>query len=219
MSRGYSRISQRAASRRYTRVPPLGDAVRDFCHSIRIAEPAPVAIAPIKEAESLRCFWNVHEQVERHGGKIVFGWAIFEFSGAYFEAQHHAVWRSPEENLVDITPPAYPDLTETMFAEDPSADVDVEDVMPMVLPHKRQGQPSAEVRHYMSFHQKIERARSMLTHFEREAGNATLASLRKQEMAAKMAMLIALANALDDDDPCFCASGKTFEACCSSEFA
>mgnify|MGYP000967549545 CR=1 FL=1 len=49
------------------------------------------------------CFVNVQNTVDSQGGFIVYGWAIFELPKLLLEAQFHAIWRTPEGELVDVT--------------------------------------------------------------------------------------------------------------------
>lgn len=50
------------------------------------------------------CFINVREHVQRHGGKIAYGWAIWEHPPLFIEGEHHAVWEAPDKKWLDITP-------------------------------------------------------------------------------------------------------------------
>ncbi|SXD25351.1 hypothetical protein [Klebsiella quasipneumoniae] len=49
------------------------------------------------------CYWNVDSEVKSSGGKIVLGWLIQWLPGLYVQAMHHAVWETPDGELVDIT--------------------------------------------------------------------------------------------------------------------
>ena len=67
-------------------------------------------------AKPLNCFPNVDEKVKRDGGKAHYGWAIHQ-TDLLCEAERHAVWESPNEDLIDITPREF--VTEnTMFVSD-----------------------------------------------------------------------------------------------------
>ena len=50
------------------------------------------------------CFDNVEARIGRAGGATVFGWAIWHLRGAYYEAEHHGVWRKRSGELVDVSP-------------------------------------------------------------------------------------------------------------------
>lgn len=88
--------------------PPKGiDArVRQFCATItRRATPQYVSIAPREGCLPLECFANVRAQVERNGGRIQFGWTIWEWTGIFLEAEHHAVYEPADHRgFIDVTP-------------------------------------------------------------------------------------------------------------------
>jgi hypothetical protein len=50
------------------------------------------------------CSDGVLEKMKHDGGSIVFGWTLWEWPGAMLTAEFHSVWRSPDEDLCDITP-------------------------------------------------------------------------------------------------------------------
>lgn len=104
--------------------PPKGiDArVRQFCASItRRATPQYVGIAPREGCLPLECFANVRAQVEREGGRIQFGWTIWEWTGIFLEAEHHAVYDPGDHRgLIDVTP-AQDGETRRLFLPDDDA--------------------------------------------------------------------------------------------------
>lgn len=105
------------------RMPPWRDYVFEFCRSI-VPGTDPV-ILPIKPNSYCRpqyCFQNVQQKVQCDGGRIQFGWAIWEWPRVFIEAEHHAVY-SPADGtvLIDITPSAYPQDTKRLFLPDDSA--------------------------------------------------------------------------------------------------
>lgn len=77
---------------------------RAFCAAISPAEPVYVPVQPAPGAKFIHCFENSETQASRHGGSAAYGWAIWRWPGRYFEAEHHAVWRSPDGGLIDVTP-------------------------------------------------------------------------------------------------------------------
>jgi hypothetical protein len=62
------------------------------------------------------CFDNVQEKISREGGSIVYGWKI-HVSRIVFEAERHAIWKSPDGTLFDITPDSTTNIT-TLFVEE-----------------------------------------------------------------------------------------------------
>lgn len=63
-----------------------------------------VPIAPAPGAEIIRCWFNVRDVVEKHGGAAVFGWSIWKLNNGFHQAIHHAVWEQPDGTLIDVTP-------------------------------------------------------------------------------------------------------------------
>lgn len=61
---------------------------------------------PIKEekyAKPGNCFLNVQQKVKNDGGSIIYGWSVLN-GDFLMEAERHAIWKSPNDELVDITP-------------------------------------------------------------------------------------------------------------------
>jgi hypothetical protein len=72
---------------------------------------APVRLEQQAVGQRSRCFTNVEKHVRRHGGESVMGWIVAgRCPGpnrnrlAASEAIAHAVWRSPEGQLIELTP-------------------------------------------------------------------------------------------------------------------
>lgn len=80
--------------------------VRRFCQRVEpgAADPAYIASRPLPNAPMRDCFVTVAQQVEHEGGDTVIGWAIWEWPKVLIEAEFHAVWRTPQGELVNITP-------------------------------------------------------------------------------------------------------------------
>lgn len=87
--------------------PPsvINGEVRGFCSGISSATPLYVPVRPARKAVQSYCFDNVAKWIKKHGGSIAYGWAIWFWPGAYFEAEHHGVWRNKKGALIDVTPP------------------------------------------------------------------------------------------------------------------
>ena len=62
-----------------------------------------VKVEPDPTGRLNSCYYNVADKVKRDGGKIHYGWVIWQ-SSYLIEAEHHAVWEDDNENLLDITP-------------------------------------------------------------------------------------------------------------------
>lgn len=86
-----------------------------------------VRISSAPSAPMGYCYWNVQKQVERFGGEAIYGWLILQWPKLYVEALHHAIWKSPSGDLIDITD-KYPTDGRpfSVFAADDSADISLD---------------------------------------------------------------------------------------------
>jgi hypothetical protein len=79
-------------------------ALLAFCRQVSTARPIYVRSRPGSDAQPSACFDNVARKVERAGGDIAYGWAIWHVPGLYYEAEHHGVWRNRQRALLDVSP-------------------------------------------------------------------------------------------------------------------
>ncbi|HGE8501470.1 hypothetical protein ACYZFV_01530 [Serratia ureilytica] len=73
------------------------------------------------------CYWNVDLLVRKHGGSSVLGWRFSATKHSHILAVHHAVYHTPEGEVVDVTAQdnfAYP-KGKTVFLPDDSIPIDV----------------------------------------------------------------------------------------------
>lgn len=64
-----------------------------------------LTIQPIKGSIFHRCFENVEKKIEEAKGSMQLGWVIWTHEDIFMiEAEFHAVWKSPEGHLIDVTP-------------------------------------------------------------------------------------------------------------------
>lgn len=91
-----------------TRTPiEITEQIITLCKEIdKSQKPYRVPVKPESWVESKECFFNVKAKVEKDGGKIQFGWTIWECPNILIEAEFHAIWISPENTPIDITPNA-----------------------------------------------------------------------------------------------------------------
>lgn len=76
-----------------------------FCWEVDpTTEPVYIPVRPALTAVHRNCFINVREEMAHHGGDIQHGWLIWERPGWYLDVIFHAVWVSPDGQLIDITP-------------------------------------------------------------------------------------------------------------------
>ncbi len=79
-----------------------------FCKEISPSrKPIYLKIKKEASATTLNCFDNVQNKANQNGGKVRFGWIIWEWKDIMIEAEFHAVWMDSNGQLVDITPNGY----------------------------------------------------------------------------------------------------------------
>ena len=78
--------------------------VLDFCKTISRGTASYIEVIPKLDSESLDCHNNVRVYKEKNGGDIVFGWTIWQHPKIMLEAEFHAIWKSPQNEYLDITP-------------------------------------------------------------------------------------------------------------------
>lgn len=81
------------------------------------------------------CYWNVDAVMRRHGGSMVTGWQCLWWPERLIVAMHHAVWRKPNGQLLDVTYKDTGDVSlDTSFCEDTSLPVDL--LWPVLIPNR-----------------------------------------------------------------------------------
>ncbi len=78
--------------------------------------PVYLDVEPEEGAEINECFPAVQKKIETSGGRMILGWQIWKGPNLV-EAELHAVWEDPDEELHDITPKDA-GITRIMFVED-----------------------------------------------------------------------------------------------------
>lgn len=77
-----------------------------------------VEVSPEPDAQINECFPNVATKIARDGGRMLCGWQVWEWPHVMVEAEFHAVWRSPEGGMTDITPKSQGEKR-ILFVSDP----------------------------------------------------------------------------------------------------
>ena len=91
--------------RKETTPVKITDKISELCNRVMPeAEPAYVPVIVQEWSLQNECFPNVERMVKERGGQQVNGWAIWQWANVLVEAEAHAVWESPEGELIDITP-------------------------------------------------------------------------------------------------------------------
>lgn len=75
-------------------------------------------VTPEPGAVVNECFPNVAAKIESAGGRMLCGWQLWEWPHVLVEAEFHAVWISPDGDLVEITPKPQHE-SKILFVPDP----------------------------------------------------------------------------------------------------
>jgi hypothetical protein len=66
-------------------------------------DPEIIPVQVETDAKPKSCYYNVEDKIKKDGGKIHYGWVIWQ-SNYLCEAEHHAVWENDEGDLICVTP-------------------------------------------------------------------------------------------------------------------
>lgn len=189
--------------------------IKNFCLGIQHgADPIYINITPEPDCQPGNCFFSVKTKVERFGGRIQFGWAIWEWPQVYVEAEHHGVYE-PESGppWIDITPSGDPQIRRRLFLPDDGSVYNFDNRMrkdnirhaladdPMIRDLFRAGEHMTEINNRIP-----------------ELGDVTLTGENARDFQANWRVI---GNLLRDialkycrqNEPCVCGSGTKFKDC------
>jgi hypothetical protein len=94
--------------------------IRDLIKKLNIeGDPSYIQIKVDNGSKFKDCFKNVNDKIDKEQGTKILGWQIWELP-FMIEAEFHAIWKSPNGQLIDITPkPINEELI--LFIEDTKA--------------------------------------------------------------------------------------------------
>ena len=97
----------------------ISPEIMRFCETI-IPGSTPIFMEVQPEPGSVmnECFDNVSTFVKRRGGTPLLGRTIWNYHDLWLEAEFHSVWKTPDGELTDITPPVDGESV-LMFLPDP----------------------------------------------------------------------------------------------------
>lgn len=203
-----------------TTPPAITPEIAAWCRDITPRQtPLYVDHQPSPESEVRECFNNVRRHSALHGGELVYGWAIWEWTDVFIEAEHHAVWQSPT-GLIDISP--HECRTDgILFLPDPDAPYDYinftrRDNVRRSLSTNPSVQAwldeSAALARVLESHSVGKEYRMSQAQF------AQLEARGRRIEQLKGDIYFDLARRSGVNSPCFCRSGKKFKKCCSRYF-
>lgn len=199
-----------------TRTPSPSDPhVKEICRRVVAdAKPVLLPITAEPEDEPLNCFGNVRQRVAKNGGRIVFGWAVWEWPKVYVEAEHHAVYENPQGNWLDITPSEVPGIDSRVFIEDTSAIYDFENEGIRRDNHRFAFKRDPLIEEFFNSARRAHDAMNALPGIGNIEVFPEVAQKlgRLQQAHARLVVQLAM-KYLGRNDRCFCESGKKFKAC------
>lgn len=189
--------------------------------SINAARPVWVQVVPDGTAQPRECFPNVRQRVKRDGGRIVYGWALWECRPIFVEAEHHAVYEaSAGSEWLDVTP-HMPTISNVLFLPDETA------VYDFGTTRQRDNIRQSTV-HDPLVSQLLNlysNRTEILNQVPAIGGAVTLTGADAQDMTATLSQIKdlceilarkyqAIPKKLGRNDACPCGSGAKFKRCC-----
>jgi hypothetical protein len=82
-------------------IGPSVEALRKELHLQE--EPIWIPVQSRSDSKPADCFCDVKHQIAEFGGSAIYGWQIWEWPRIMIEAEFHAVWNSPDEEILDVS--------------------------------------------------------------------------------------------------------------------
>lgn len=96
--------------------------------------PLTVPARPENYSSAGECHRSVAQKIKQDGGSAQFGWVIWEIPPWEIQVEFHSVWKSPEGELVDVTPPLHQGPS-VLFLPDPTTVYDGRNIPGLHYPY------------------------------------------------------------------------------------
>jgi hypothetical protein len=167
--------------------------------------PVWVPVEPSSAALPNECFNNVDAVLANQGGTRVIGWTLWEWPNTYLEAEFHAVWRTNDGQLIDVTPKDGGEKS-ILFVRDPRRGYTDEFVDNARMPLR----DDMLIRDYIAMAEHLFNA----TRIGRPGEPVVLDREVVEPLARhQLALGEMLRRGMRDHDPCFCGSGRKYKKC------
>lgn len=184
----------------------ITEQIMELCQSISEYQPIYVPVKASSKSRFNECFPNVAEYVEEYGGQSVFGRCIWQRANVLIEAEAHAVWKSPNGDLIDITPHINEEKS-ILFLIEPQM-VYRGNIIPSI---RKELTSSPLVAEFISLFNERDQIAA-----EANGNTYTLTTT----MLKRMYEIEELLNQkVGRNDPCPCQSGIKYKKCCSQYMA
>ncbi len=172
-------------------------------------DPIYLDIIPEPYSRVVECFPSVKEKIKKDGGSLELGGQIWK-SEILVEAEFHAVWKSPDGELRDITPKQI-DIPKILFLPDPRAKYigsQVDNIRINITKNRLVDDFIEISKAIFRIVNKGNRA------FEYElALSGQEAETYKTLQQMKHALQLMTIQGFNRNSPCFCHSGKKYKHC------
>ncbi len=113
----------------------ISNRVKTVCATVlpRV-RPVLIPCRPESYAKAGECHASIAEKVKRDGGTVQHGWTIWEIPPWEIQVEFHAVWRSPDHSLFDVTP-ALHGGSRVLFLPDPQRTYDGRNIAGVHYPY------------------------------------------------------------------------------------
>lgn len=195
----------------YTTTTParVDHAVRRLIDTVAPGgRPHYLEVTPEPGATVNGCFSNVRAKSARHGGRMLCGWQLWEWPRVLVEAEFHAVWLSPQDEMVEITPKPHGESA-ILFVPDEQHGYDgqVVDNVRMAL-HEDQ-----LIEHFIRVSRAIVQVMVGSGRTSRQARTWIPAEQIAPLRQAQRFLGQAIHSGLREHDPCLCGSGSRYRRC------
>jgi hypothetical protein len=176
--------------------------------------PEYVDVRPIRGAPINDCFPVVHHRVLAEGGAAVYGWSIWEQPTLFVEAEFHAVWRAPNNGLIDVTPKKRP-IMRILFLVDPSRTYEGRQVKNVRRALRNHPAIAGFLKMFDEEFELMNRRQRAYQHGEITVQGAEAVEYEQIQRRKAMyyAEMLRLHPNFELYDPCWCGSGKKVKWC------
>ena len=154
------------------------------------------------------CFPNVDAKIARHGGRMLCGWQVWEWPHVMIEAEFHAIWVSPADEWVEITPKPGGEAR-ILFVPAPGRTYSGRAIDNVRLPLR----DDQMIRHFI----RVAELKTKVLNRGERAEQYGHVSVPAHEIEPLLEIQQALGEALyakrRDHDPCPCGSGGKYKRC------
>ena len=189
--------------------------IKAFCNSINKAFEAKfVKVLVDKDAQPLECINNVRKYIQKNGGDVVLGWTIWLHPKVFVEAEFHAIYKTINNELIDITPHKG-NPSEILFLEDPS--INYENIQINNIRKNISGLSLIDkfIKNHNELFEIQNKDDLKYQHGEvKLKGNAAANYLRLKQENDKIMNEVLTKIKLGRNDICSCGSGRKFKNCC-----